>query len=327
MPRGLSLPLRLGMWTRRSGSGRSPRRLSVASAAYFRRGLRQRTPSMPGVLRPLLEVTWRTAQQRPANDVVSNHCRALTFPACPARCAFAIRTWSRHTARRMARQSRRSHSGGWAGAPDRESPAVICVPASKGFSKQSHDQAPNGGRSSLRAGPHRRPVSDRLQAGIRFARSLDPARPSAVLAVGLPPATPAAGYRASTFRNSRDIGLGACCPPGDRDPRRSVLEPSDSSPHLLVQACQPFGVLLLTTVKRRLRCLHHTDSPTSHPASAARRGSVSRLHPRRHVCFDALSRSLLIQTDRVTWWNRWFRSTSCLETTTAATSCRNQRSG
>ena len=103
--RGLSLPLDFGIYTRRNGSGRYPRRCSDAIALSLDCGVDQSTWSTPEVRLPLFSVTRFTARALPLNEQVSNRCKHRTLPQRPSRDALTIRACSRVTCRSHRFQS------------------------------------------------------------------------------------------------------------------------------------------------------------------------------------------------------------------------------
>ena len=83
---GLNLPLDFGIYTRRNGSGRYPRRCSDVIALSLDCGVDQSTRSTPEVRLPLFSVTRFTARAFPLNEQVSSRCKVFTFPTAHLGC-------------------------------------------------------------------------------------------------------------------------------------------------------------------------------------------------------------------------------------------------
>ena len=97
MPNGRFLPLLLGMYTRRNGSGWYPLCVSDCDAFNLDIGVAQILPSTPAVLFPAFSVTRLTARSLPLCERVSRCCKAWTLFYLPACMALAIRACSRVT--------------------------------------------------------------------------------------------------------------------------------------------------------------------------------------------------------------------------------------
>ena len=69
------------------------------SAVVFWLGVRQISPSTPGVDLPLFSVTRRTASALPLNEWVSRRCKDATLFHLPSCVAFTMRAWRRRTFR------------------------------------------------------------------------------------------------------------------------------------------------------------------------------------------------------------------------------------
>ena len=116
---------------RLNGFGEYPCRCSDRAALSFCTGVFQTIPSTPGVFRPELRVTRRTAKSLAENAWVRSHCRDLTLPQRLSRVAFAIRICSRFTCCWMARQLMASQFATLEDAPNNGLAAiVICFPSS-----------------------------------------------------------------------------------------------------------------------------------------------------------------------------------------------------
>jgi len=137
------------MCTRRSGSGRYPRRCRDAVAWSFDRDVDQRTPSTPEVRLPLFSVTHFTARTLPLNEQVSSRCKALTLPQRLASDALTIRACSRFTWRSHCFQSIWSQSVTPAEDAHTGYPAFICVFLIRRFCLFSRQSRPAGSPPAL----------------------------------------------------------------------------------------------------------------------------------------------------------------------------------
>src|ERR1035437_1579317 len=102
---GLNLPLDFGIYTRRNGSGRYPRRCSDAIALSLDCGVDQSTWTTPEVRLPLFSLTHLTARASSLHEQVLNRCKAITLPERPARETLTNRASSRATYRSHRFQS------------------------------------------------------------------------------------------------------------------------------------------------------------------------------------------------------------------------------
>jgi len=187
---------------------------------------------------------------------VRSHCKAFTLPQRLSLVAFAIRICSRRTDFSMFCQSMASHVKSVEDAPISDDAAVsFAFPHFNGSpdylaNKDQSDVGPLSCRVTFK------PVSVRLQHGIRFFRHPKPAPPSVCLAAHLP-SNIKGQYGVSTFRFQKYMGLGACYRPGMYRPRGVRLNPTSNPLCLLAQAYQPLWLAFIYDLYRRFTCVHH----------------------------------------------------------------------
>lgn len=210
IPKGRSLPLALGIKTRRNGRGLYPRRFNSPMAAHRRSGVSHSVRSTPAVRLPWFSVTRRTANNLPHNERVNIRCRVFTRRQLPTDVAFAIRICIPRTFRSTRCQST---SGQLFGALESADTIVgLCslmllsfrLAPNEGRTNPVGAQAPPLGclmdasddqwihqlmRSISRHATINQPevgISDPLQDGVGFFWHLIPGTPTVSLAVNLP---------------------------------------------------------------------------------------------------------------------------------------------
>src|SRR3977135_4324770 len=131
MLKGRSLPFFLGIYIRRNGCGRYPRRFRFCAAAYFCLSVLHSLLSTPGVFAPLFSGPRLTAKSLAERECVSSHDKAFALPYFPARIAFAIRNCSLLTTCRILGQLTASQSDTLLEDAPANKSTVICFSSSR----------------------------------------------------------------------------------------------------------------------------------------------------------------------------------------------------